>query len=235
MRQGRPLTLTELARELDAPISSTFSLAKALRNRGYLYSVGTRRALYPTRKMFDVMGVVTKRDPVLEMFGPVLTQLRDATRETVVLGKQHDSQIVYLAVVEGPRTIRFTAQVGAQARLHTSAIGKAILGSFDEKVLRETIAGLSLERMTRASLVNPVKLFDNVRDGVRRGYQVTVGENVDDVMGIAACVLVGDEPFGIAIAGPVERMSRMRARHARALLTACRCISEHQARVLDGD
>jgi len=235
MREGRPLTLTELARELDSPMSSCFSLVKALRSRGYLYSVGSRRGFYPTRKMFDVMGAVTAKDPVLEVFDPALAELRDATRETIVLGKQDDSGIVYLAVLEGPQTIRFNSSVGAKARLHTSAIGKAILGTLDDEALRETIAGLTLDHMTRRSLVNPKELFQNIRTDAQRGYHVTVGENVDDVMGIAASVAVGDEPFAIAIAGPIQRMSELQAEHAKRLLKVCKRIAAMQSRALDGD
>ena len=235
MREGRPLTLTELARELDAPMSSCFSLVKALRERGYLYSLGSRRGFYPTRKMFDVMDAISANDPVMEVFGPVLAELRDATRETVVLGKQQDSGIVYLAVIEGPQTIRFNADVGQSARMHTSAIGKAILGVLDDDALRETIAGLTLQRMTRASLTNPKELFNDIRESAKRGYHTTAGENVDDVMGIGACVLVGDEPFAIAIAGPIQRMSELREEHARKLLKACKRISALQSRALDGE
>jgi IclR family acetate operon transcriptional repressor len=234
MREGRPLTLTELARALDAPMSSCFSLVKALRSRGFLYSLGPRRGFYPSRKMLDVMSVIAATDPVMDIFEPVLTELRDATRETVVLGKQQGDGVVYLAVIEGPRTIRFNSRAGEQASMHTSAIGKAILGELDDDALREAIAGLALKRMTRASLTNAKDLFAAVREGTRLGYHMTAGENVDDVMGIAACVVVGDEPFAIAIAGPISRMSEQRDDHARKLLKACKRITALQSRVLDG-
>ena len=138
-------------------------------------------------------------------------------------------------MVDRKITIRFNADVGQSARMHTSAIGKAILGVLDDDALRETIAGLTLQRMTRASLTNPKELFNDIRESAKRGYHTTAGENVDDVMGIGACVLVGDEPFAIAIAGPIQRMSELREEHARKLLKACKRISALQSRALDGE
>ncbi|HVZ42877.1 MAG TPA: IclR family transcriptional regulator [Ramlibacter sp.] len=235
MRAARPLTLTELARELDAPMSSCFAQVKALRERGYLYSLGSRRGFYPTQKMLAIMNTVARNDPIMEMFQPVLADLRDRTRETVVLGKRADvDRIVYLALQEGPQTIRFTGEVGAQVGLNTSAIGKAILGELDDDELRENIAQLDLKKVTRASITNPRDLFNAIKEGKRRGYQTTVGENEDDVMGIAACVTVGEEPFAIALAGPVQRMSELREEHAKKLLKACRQIAAMQSKVLDG-
>lgn len=235
MRAARPLTLTEIARELDAPMSSCFSLVKALRERGYLYSLGSRRGFYPTQKMSAVMGIVTHNDPIMDMFRPVLIDLRDETRETVVLGKMHDERhIVYLAVEEGPQTIRFNADVGDQVGLTTSAIGKAILGGYDSEILRKTIDQLEFHRVTPASITDPREFLDAIEDGKRLGYHITVGENEDDVMGIAACVMVGEEPFAIALAGPVQRMGNVRAEQAERLLKACSQIDLLQTKVLAG-
>ena len=39
----RPLSLSELARAIEAPVSSCFALIRTLEDRGYLYAVGRRR------------------------------------------------------------------------------------------------------------------------------------------------------------------------------------------------
>ena len=53
-----PLTLSEIARELRAPQSSCFNLIRALEGRGFLYSVGGNKRLYPTRKLFDLADAI---------------------------------------------------------------------------------------------------------------------------------------------------------------------------------
>ena len=44
-REQQPLTLSEVAAALDAPLSSCFNLVRALKGRGFLYGVGTRRQI----------------------------------------------------------------------------------------------------------------------------------------------------------------------------------------------
>jgi DNA-binding IclR family transcriptional regulator len=229
LRVGRPLTLTELAAELDSPMSSTFALIKVLRERGYLYSLGGRAGVYPTRKMLAAAEAIAAHDPIAAMFGPALARLRDATEETVVLSKRQDDSVVYLIVANGPRIVRFTADPGRIVSIHTSASGKALLGALDDARLDDTLAGLVLARRTPATITDRRKLRADIKEGQRRGYQVAMGENVDDVMAIASTVAVGGEPFAIAVAGPIQRMTEHRDRHARRLLEACKRLATQQA------
>lgn len=225
LRTRRPLTLTELASELHAPMSSSFALVKALKERGYLYSLGSRAGVYPTRKMLAVATEVAAHDPIAELFAPVLAELRDATEETAVLSKRQDDKVIYLIVADGPRIVRFNAEPGRIVSMHTSASGKALLGALDDVPLDEALDRLVLTRQTRASITDRKKLLADVKEGRRRGYQVAMGENVEDVMAIAATVTVGGEPFAIAVAGPIQRMMERRDKHARRLLEACKRLS----------
>ena len=50
-REHRPLSLTELARGLEVPMSSTLALVRTLAAKGYVYEIRPRGGYYPTRKM----------------------------------------------------------------------------------------------------------------------------------------------------------------------------------------
>lgn len=54
--------------------------------------------------------------------------------------------------------------------------------------------------------------------GRARGWYVTRGENVADVMAVAPPVAINDEMFAIAVAGPPQHMTRHLDRHAAALV-----------------
>ncbi len=221
-----PLSLSELARALKAPPSSCFNLIRALQARGYLYSVQPRRQLYPTRRLFDVAQAIAAGEPWMSRIEPVLVQLRDQTRETVILGKRQGDQVVYLNVIEGPQSIRYSSQAGALKPLHSSSIGKALLGALDPAELHELLRQLPLPRVTEATLTDRDVLLADITRSRKRGYFVTTGENVADVMAVAATVRLGGEIYGIAIAGPVHRMNDALASHEAALQAACSMISE---------
>lgn len=97
--------------------------------RGYLYTLSRPRALYPTRRMWYVVSDILDSDPFVERALPHLQRLRDATRETVILGKRQGDGVVYLQVIEGLQPIRYSARAGDFKPLHSSAIGTALLGT----------------------------------------------------------------------------------------------------------
>jgi IclR family transcriptional regulator, acetate operon repressor len=220
-----PLSLSELARALNAPPSSCFNLIRALQARGYLYSVQPKRQLYPTRRLFEVARAIVAGEPWMARIEPVLTHLRDQTHETVILGKRQGDQVVYLNVIEGPQTIRYTAQAGDLKPLHSSSIGKALLGTLSPAELVDVLKQLPLTRVTEATITDRDMLLADLERGKKRGYFMTAGENVADVMAVAATVRLAGDVYGIAIAGPIHRMTDNLTRHVSALTAACAAIS----------
>src|SRR5262245_14360552 len=221
-----PLSVAQLARAVNAPPSSCFNLIRALQARGYLYSVQPKRQLYPTRRLFEVARAIVAGEPWMARIEPVLTRLRDQTHETVILGKRQGDRIVYLQVIEGPQSIRYSSQAGALKPLHSSSIGKALLGALEPKELAELLQQLPLPRVTEATITDRSALLADLEHGRKRGYFVTTGENVADVTAVAATVRLGGEVYGIAIAGPMHRMTDHLTRHVSALRAACTAITE---------
>jgi DNA-binding IclR family transcriptional regulator len=218
----RPLTLTELAAELSTPVSSCFGLVRALESKGYLHPYGDRKELYPTRRMLRNVQIIGEHEPVLPRIAPVLQSLRDATRETIILGQLHASgaSVVYLDVIEGPQTVRYAARIGDLKALHASSIGKVLLADMPHGRFEAIIRKAGLEPVTSATLVSVDALRADLALGRERGYQMTRGENVADVAAIAAGVAVAGRNYGVAIAGPLARMDAALSRHAEALRIA---------------
>jgi IclR family transcriptional regulator, acetate operon repressor len=220
-----PLSLSEIARALGAPASSCFNLIRALEARGYLYLVEPKR-LYPTHRLFEVARTIAAREPWIDLLGPILTRLRDETCETVILGKRQGNGVVYLEVFEGPQTIRYSARAGDLKPLHSSSIGKALLGMLEPADLAELLKHLLLKRVTSATITNRQKLIADLERSRRRGFFMTVGENVPDVTAVAAGLRLNSEVYGIAIAGPMARMRENLGEHVTALKNARDSIAQ---------
>jgi DNA-binding IclR family transcriptional regulator len=47
----RPLSLSELARMIDMPVSSCHGLLRTLQKSGYMFALEVRRRYYPTRRL----------------------------------------------------------------------------------------------------------------------------------------------------------------------------------------
>jgi DNA-binding IclR family transcriptional regulator len=92
--------------------------------------------------------------------------------------------------------------------------------------LTELLKQLPLPRITAATITDRAALLTDLEYGRKQGYCVTVGENVADVIAVAATVRLGSDVYGIAIAGPRHRMTDNLTRHVSALRAACTAIIE---------
>lgn len=223
-RVQTPLSLSELARALSAPLSSCFNLVRALEARGYLYGIAGRR-IYPTRKLANLCTAITAGERWMERFEAKLSALRDATQETTILGKRQGDQAIYLAVIEGPQNVRYSAQAGDLKPLHASSIGKALLSALNPADRQATVARLRLDARTPATITDRAALLADLDRCAARGVAETSGENVPDVMAIAKPVRMDDDLFAIAVAGPMPRMMANIDRHKAQLVALCADIA----------
>jgi IclR family transcriptional regulator, acetate operon repressor len=219
--QKRPLSLSEIADEINTPISTCHEIVRTLRDRGYLYVINSR-SFYPTGRIVACARAIAANDPIVHRLAPALERLRDATGETVILGKLQSDHVVYLAIEEGLQTIRYSANVGDSKPLHSSSIGKATLAQLDEKARAALLSKLELPQVTPNTIDARDVLEADLEVGRRRGFFVTRGENVVDVMGMAVAIDTGTGPVGIAVAGPLNRMEDNFERNSLLLLELSR-------------
>lgn len=215
-----PLSLTELAQRIGSPVSSCHALVRTLQAQGYVYVLDERKRVYPTKRLAAIAGEIALHDPVLERLSAILAQLVKTTKETVLVGKRQGRQVIYLDVLEGTHTVRYAATPGDAKPLHSSAIGKSMLGLLAEDELRHLLRTLGLPRITGRTITDPARLMAEIAEGRARGYFITRGENVPDVMAISIARSIGEEPYGIAVAGPLPRLEERLDGYVAALLEA---------------
>lgn len=226
----KPLSLTDLAEMTGIPKSSCHAIVGTLQARGYLYTLTRPRALYPTRRFFDLARAIHAKDPFVERVMPMLERLRDASRETVILGKRQGDAVIYLQVIESPHPIRYSANPGEFKPLHSSSIGKALLGSLKEAELRALLQDHPLPQVTGATLTDPQALIADVLESRKKGFFLTRGENVPDVWAVSAFLNVNSETLAVAIAGPRHRMEGNVMEHAQLLVATCGFIGKQWAK-----
>jgi len=203
---GKPLSLSEIARLADMPVSTCHGVLRALEEAGYLYFLSTREA-YPTRRLLETALQINANDPVAQRMVPLLERLRDATRETVVLAALQGDRAVNLAVVESDQNIRYASRPGDARLLHTTSLGKALLMAMPAAEREGRIARLRMGARTGRSITTKAALKADLAVAAQRGYSVSRGENSPDVMAIAMPVRLAGASLSVAVAGPMERIA----------------------------
>ena len=224
-RARRPLTLSELARLADIPTSTCHGVMRTLEQQGFLYFVSGRDA-YPTRRLFDLAETLRDNDPLAMRLEPALAQLRDEADETVILGTRQGDAVLYLLVLESRQSIRYSSRSGEHKPLHSSSIGKVMLASLAPVELDAWIASHRLARVTPNTITRAAALRADLDAGRKRGWYTTRGENVADVMALAAPLAIGNAVLGVAIAGPSHRMQAHEAKLGKRLLQCVRRLEE---------
>lgn len=228
-RRQTPITVSELARELSLPTSTCFSLVRTLVERGFLYYLRPRGAFYPTRRLGQIAQAIANHDPIGQNVRPFLEALRDATGETVILGKLQGLGVVYLEIIESRQDVRYANSVGIVRDLHSSSIGKAILAAIEPEPRELLISQMKFRKFTENTLRNRAQYEQSLDEGHKRGYWTNVGERSLDVMGIALPVRIFGDLYGINVSGPRPRCERNLKSNVSALKATVRKVGALQA------
>lgn len=198
--QGAPLSLSELARRLGLPKSSTANLCQALEAERM---VARREAGYVLgRRLVELGGAyLSTIDQVREFYNACREQPH-LSLQTARVAALDGADVLYLARYDGTQPIRLTANIGDRFPAHCTATGKTLLALLPPAVLDERLRGHPrLVQLTERSIADPAALRAEL-DRVR-----TVGHALDDeetTPGVT-CVAIAvpgartdSEPFAIS-------------------------------------
>jgi len=201
-----PMTLSELARAIDAPRSSSLALLTTLSERGYLYRLGGELGYYPTRRWLDRARAVADSDPVAIHVRVSLERLRDLSGETAIDAVLSGEHSLYLDVVESHELVRYTARAGDMKPLHSSASGRALLAVLGEDARRELVAGLWPARGESRARAGRRALLETVAGEAARGWSLNLGEYRPDVISVASGFDLHGTAHALVVAAPFHRV-----------------------------
>ena len=213
----QPMSLTELARVLKAPVSSCHGIVRTLIAHGYLYSIEADRTLYPTKRLLRLAETITANDPFLRRISAALVELRDVSGESILLGKQRGDVVVYLDVVESRQTIRYSGQPGDTKFLHASSIGKSLMAAMDKAVLDDWLATYPLDRKSPTTITSVRRLRADLEVARAAGYHISDGETTSGVLALAVAIPLDGDAVGVSIAGPKFRIEPRLEQHVALL------------------
>ena len=207
-----PLSAAEIGRRLGVERSTALRMCRELEALGYVTrnKASKRYEIVPTRLYALAGGRRGARD-WNETIDPVLSRLRDQTREASVFGVPAGNCVVYVAFCESLQPIAVREHLGAARPMHASALGKAYLAALSPGDLDVELGRLDYSGGTDKAARGPIELRQRL-DAVRScGYALDSEETFEDVACVAVPVHLAGKLLGaIGISGPISRLPKHR-------------------------
>jgi len=221
----RPLSLSDISRLLELPMSSCHDVLQALEQRGYVYEIAPRAGFYPTLRLLDIATTIANHDPVVLRADLVLQELRDRVDESVLLCKTVGRSATYLLAFEPSHPLRFTVKVGEHVRsLYATSAGKAQLASWSEGEFEAFLQAAKLEPLTAKTLTTKAALRAEIEAGRKRGWFSNLEESQPGVITLSAPFKWSGATYIITIAGPASRLETRLEVMASELMRACESL-----------
>ena len=200
---GAPVGVGELAERTGLPQGTAHRLLQGLQQRGYVRHDASRKYSVGTAALR--LGDAAQRS-LARSARPYLAELVEASGETANLAVLEGDDVVYVAQVPSPHTLRMFAEVGRHVPPHSTAVGKVLLAAMPREravaVLRRT--GLPRGRRRRSP---PSTTFDaRARPVAEQGWAADEEEQETGVRCVAVPVGgTGQVVAALSLSGPAER------------------------------
>ncbi len=206
--EQKPLTISEIARNMDLPQSSTSMITKSLTELGYLEHDTRARTYYPTFRIALLGTWMRRRHERTGRLPQLASKLAEETGETVVLAMRNGIFAQYAYVQIGPDPLRLHVESGMQRPLACCSSGWALL-SFEadsevDKIIRRTQA----ESATAHWRETAGEAVDHIAHVRKHGWVRSEGHTSVGAGAIAMLLpaAAGRTPMSIAVGGPIERI-----------------------------
>lgn len=223
---SRPLSLSELARQVPMSKPAAFHLLRTLvieglvrkhDDAGYELSWG----------MWELGASVTRNLDIVKIGRLHLDRLAENTGESILLSVIDQHSVIYLDRSEGSAGFSMLAGVGRRSSLHANASGKVLLAHSSREFIDE-ILSTPFTSFTTATITDPIELNQELGWVRSQGYASCWQEQELGVssLGVPIRDYSGEVVAALALAGPAGRVNRQSAtKLVAALLSEAQHIS----------
>lgn len=206
----KSLSLSEVVNELDITSNSAFRIFKEFEAKGYVAKDSVNSSYELTPKLYYLGNSLRNRISFVKAACPYMNNIRRYTKETVlltILGEKNDTLVV--DQIESREPIKFLSTVGVTYDSYSSAMGKAMLATFDPADIDEYISCHELVKKTETSIVNKEELIRELEKIKKTGIAYDLEENMRGLTCVACPVFSANGYLegSIGVSGLTFRMS----------------------------
>ncbi len=197
MKEEKWVSAKDLAERVGLHRSSIYRLLSVLQRWGYVRGdpQGTRFTL--GWRFLEMTDRINLYEELPGIATPFLEGLMRQTRETTHLMSLEGIEVVYLAKVESPETIRMHSRVGARRPAYCTAGGKVLLSCLPSHERERRLQAASLNQLTPKTICDRERLLATLEESAHKGWAIDDEETEVGVRCVATAIKRRD---GVAVA-----------------------------------
>jgi DNA-binding IclR family transcriptional regulator len=207
---GRPVSTSELARQLSLPKSSTANLCLALEAERLVARIDGGYRL--GRRLVELGGAYLSTVDQVQEFYTACRRQPHVSQQTARVAVLEGTDVLYLARYDGTQPIRLTANIGDRFPAHCTATGKALLAQLDPAAVEERYRGQRrLASLTDRSIGSVAELRTDLERVRKQGYAVDDEETTPGVTCLAIAVpgfRTDSDPFAISVTSMTSQLDK---------------------------
>jgi DNA-binding IclR family transcriptional regulator len=222
-RDRRALSLSEIARAIDVPLSTAHRLIAELCTWGGLERADDGRYRVGLR-LWELGALAPRALGLREAALPFMEDLYEVTHENVQLAVRDDAEVVFVERFAGRTAVAVYTEVGGRFSLPPTGVGLVLLAAAPAE-LQEQVLAAPLRRYTPWTITDPAQLRRVLAEVRRSGVAISDRQVTADAVSVAAPISQRDTvvaALSIVVRGDGPAAVRSMAPGVRA---AARAIS----------
>ncbi|OGV66280.1 MAG: hypothetical protein A2283_12140 [Lentisphaerae bacterium RIFOXYA12_FULL_48_11] len=158
-----------------------------------------------------------------------MRKLHEKYNENVLLGFPRNVHIVFLKHIASNHIMRINIEPEPDYPMHVTAAGRSILAFYHAKEIKAYLKTANLEKLTSKTVTSKTEIVNILARIRENGYAFNPGEFQEDVMALAAPIMLEGRPVGcIDIQFPTLRHSAREAKAAaKDVINAVHEVESH--------
>ena len=218
--EDREIGLTEIARALGWPKTTTHGLISTLRNRHYVdQSPKTGRYRLGVR-LFELGNIVARSWDIRAVARPAMQDLSLHLGEMVQLACESDGEVLYIEKIDSTQMMRIVSEIGARLPMHCTGLGKVLLAYKHASEVEWIISKHGQRAMTSHTITSAKALEKELAKIRRQGYAIDDREIMESLRCVAAPIFDqgGEVQYALSVSALADSLTGER------LDTACEML-----------
>ncbi len=213
-QKGGECSISQLARELELPVSTAHRILGTLKAKGYVKQHQETRGYYPTMKLPRLGAEISEKIDLREITRPYLKKLSQESSETANLVVLDDEkmEVIYIDKVEGNSPLGIFYRIGHRAPFYCTGVGKILISEYSDTEIRILLEKIELKTFTENTITQRENFLEEIKGVRRKSYALDQQECERGACCIAAPLYShrGRIIAAISISGPSIRLTPQR-------------------------